>query len=86
MVVDEGMHQNLDPSPNTVVHVRTFISFPTSGDLRFELVTYSSSLDPDQDRPKKANFEKMPAWNHEKLPSMQRVKEGFDARAIRVVR
>ena len=38
---------------------------------------------------KKANFEKsqqMPNKNIKKIPSMQRVKEGFDARAISVNR
>ena len=53
------------------------------------LITFASSLDPDQDGQKKVNFEKKPSrrqQKHKKLPSMQRVKEGFDARAIRAIR
>ena len=66
----------------------TFNSFLASGDLCLLLITYASSLDPDQDRQKKANFEKKASRRQQKqkIPSMQRVKEGFDARAISVIR
>ena len=58
MVVDEGIHQNLDPSP---MHsgANTFNSFLTTGDTYcLMLITYASNFDPDQDRLKKDNFEK----------------------------
>ena len=54
------------------------------------LITFASSLEPDQNGQKKVNFEKKKTSRrqpkHEKLPSMQRVKEGFDARAISAIR
>ena len=90
MVVDEGIHQNLDPSP-VDSGASTFNSFLTTGDTYcLLLITYASNFDPDQDRLKKDNFEKKKAsrrqQKHEKLPSMQKVKEGFDARAISAIR
>ena len=58
MVVDEGIHQNLDPSPMNS-GASTFNSFLTRGyTYCLLLITYASSFDPDQDRLKKVNFEK----------------------------
>ena len=89
MVVDEGIHQNLDPSP-VDSGASTFNSFLTTGDTYcLLLITYASNFDPDQDRLKKDNFEIKASrrqQKHEKLPSMQKVKEGFDARAISAIR
>ena len=90
MVVDEGIHQNLDPSP-TDNGASTFNSFLTTGDTYcLLLITYASNFAPDQDRLKKDNFEKKtacrPQQKNEKLPSMQKFKEGFDARAISAIR
>ena len=67
---------------------RTFNSFITSRDVCCLLITYASSLDPDQDRPKKSILKKVSRRQekHEKLPSMQRVKEGVDACALSAIR
>ena len=63
MVVDEGIYQNLDPSPKWIVaHVRLTLSllavtsFLTSGNFWHLLITYASSLDPDQVNGKKFYF------------------------------
>ena len=67
----------------------TFNSFLTTGDTYcLMLITYASNFDPDQDRLKKDNFEKAcrRKQKHEKLPSMQKFKEGFDAHAISAIR
>ena len=67
----------------------TFNCFLTSSDLCRLLITYASSLDQDQNQWKKVNFEKKESrrqQKYEKLPSMQRVKERFDARAISAIR
>ena len=90
MVVDEGIHQNLDPSPMDS-RASMFNSFLTTGDTYcLLLITYARNFDPDQDRLKKDNFEMKTAsrrqQKHENLPSMQKVKEGFAARAISAIR
>ena len=59
-----------------------FNSFLTSGDSCRLLITYSNSLDQDQNQWKKVYFKKKASrrqQKHEKLPSMQRVKEGVVA-------
>ena len=58
MVEDEGIHQNLDPSPMDS-DASTFNSILTTGDTYcLLLITYASNFDQDQDRLKKDNFEK----------------------------
>ena len=68
----------------------TFNSFITSSEICCLLITYASSLDPDQDRPKKKKLILKKASRrqekHEKLPSMQRVKEGVNAYALSAIR
>ena len=95
MVVDEGIHKNLDPSPMDS-GASTFNSFLTTGDTHcLLLITYASNFDPDQNRLKKKIILKKKQQlktasrrqqKHEKLPSMQKVKEGFAARAISAIR
>ena len=58
----------------------TFNSFITSSDVCCLLITYASSLDPDQDRPKKVNFEKKPAdakKSMKKYPVCKELKKGL---------
>ena len=66
----------------------TFNSLITSSDVCYMLITYASSLDLDQDRPKKSILKKASRCQekHEQLPSMQRDKEGVDACALRAIR
>ena len=90
MVVDEGIHQNLDPSP-VDSGASTFNSFLTTGDTyRLLLITYASNFDPDQDRLKKDNFEKKKPADASKsmknYPACKKLKDGFDARAISAIR
>ena len=91
MVVDEGIHQNLDPSPMDS-GACTFNSFLTTGDTYcLMLITYASNFAHDQDRLKKIILKKKKTacrrqQKHEKLPSMQKFKEGFDARAISAIK
>ena len=71
----------------------TFNSFLTTGDTYcLLLITYASNFAHDQDRLKKIILKKKKKTacrrqqKHEKLPSMQKFKEGFDAHAISAIR
>ena len=82
MVVDEGIHQNLDPSPMDS-RASMFNSFLTTGDTYcLLLITYASNFDPDQDRLKKDNFEekKQPvdaSKSMKNYPACKNLKKGL---------
>ena len=80
MVVDEGIHQNLDPSP-VDSGASTFNSFLTTGDTYcLLLITYASNFDPDQDRLKKDNFEKKASTGQQSMkhyPACKKLKKGL---------
>ena len=81
MVVDEAIHQNLDPSPMDS-GASTFNSFLTTGDTYcLLLITYASNFAPDQDRLKKDNFEKKQPVDASKSmknhPACKNLKKGL---------
>ena len=69
----------------------SFNSFITSSDVCCLLITYASSLDPDQDQPKRVHYVILKKTadakkSMKKTPSMQRVKEGVDTCALSAIR